>query len=58
LVGTLDGKKTTEKDRVERKGDNEILVTCTERKLGDEAQPDQTFVYRRVGDKAKRKAEN
>ncbi len=48
LVGTVGGKQFTEKDRVERKGDGEFVVTCTERKLGDEVLPDWTLVYRKM----------
>ena len=57
LVGTLNGKKMTEKNRVERKNENEFVVSCTERKVGDESLPDLTIVYKRIPrQKAKRKA--
>ena len=47
----------TEKDRVDRKGDDEVVVTCTERKVGDESMPDLTLVYHRVAqERAKHKA--
>ena len=58
LVGTLDGKEMTEKDRLERKGDDDFEVNCTERKAGDQNLPDQKFVYHRMPrEKGKRKAE-
>jgi hypothetical protein len=58
LVGTLDGKAVSEKDRLERKGNNMFVVSCTERQIGDKALPDLTFMYHRVtgeGKKAKAK---
>jgi hypothetical protein len=58
LVGTIDGKKTTEKDRLERKSADEAVVTCTERKIGDESLPDLTLIYHRVPrDRAKGKTD-
>ena len=58
LVGTLDGKPMTEKDRLERKGEDDYMVTCTERKAGDEKLPDQTFVFHRMPrEKGKRTGE-
>lgn len=56
LIGTLGEKKMTEKDRVERKGANEFVVTCTDRKIGDEKLPDLTLIFHRVvREKAKAK---
>lgn len=57
LVGTVDGKKVTEKDRLERKGDDEFVVVCTERKEGDKSLPDMTLrFHKRAREKGKRKA--
>ena len=48
LVATSHGQAVSQKTRLERKGDNTVVVSCTERKTGGEAQPDVTFVYHRV----------
>lgn len=48
LVGTLGDKKMIETDRLERKGENEYVVTCTQRKTGDESQPDMILIFHRV----------
>ena len=48
LTGTVNGVKITEKDRLERKGKDEFVVVCTERKEGEESLPDQTFIYHRI----------
>lgn len=48
LVGTLGDKKATETDRLERKSDNEYVVTCTQRKTGDKSQPDMKLIFHRV----------
>jgi hypothetical protein len=57
LVGTLQGKRASEKNWLERKGDNECVVVCTERMAGDERLPDLTLEYTRVPrERGKRKA--
>jgi hypothetical protein len=57
LTETVDGKRGVAKVRLEKKGPNNVVVTCTERKLGDEKRPDLTFVYQRVvKEEAERKA--
>ena len=55
LVGTAGGQTISQKTRLERKGDNTVVVSCTERKIGDEAQPDVTFVYHRVTEENKKR---
>jgi hypothetical protein len=58
LVGTFNGKKVTEKDKLVRKGDDDFVVICTDRTEGDKRLPDMTFLYKRLPrEKAKRKAE-
>ncbi len=57
LTETVDGKRGVAKLRLEKKGPNKVVVTCTERKLGGEKRPDLTFVYQRVvKEEAERKA--
>ena len=48
LLGTLNGMKVTEKDRLERKGKDEFSVVCTERTEGEKKLPNMTFEYHRV----------
>lgn len=48
LVGAANGKPSSEKDRGEKKDENTYVVTCTDRKMGDESLPDQTFIFKRV----------
>jgi hypothetical protein len=48
LTGTVDGKKYTENVRLERKGQNDFVVDCTERVVGDERLPDLRLVYQRI----------
>lgn len=48
LVGTVNGKKCSERDRLERKGDAEFVVVMTERMEGEKKLPDVTLVYHRV----------
>lgn len=47
-LASLNGKKVTEKDRLVRKSNDEFVVTCTERMVGDESQPALTLVYKRI----------
>ena len=57
VVGTLNGKKVTEKNRLERKGKDDYVVVCTERTEGDKSMPDITFKFhRRPKEKSKQKA--
>ena len=55
LVGTDHGQTVSQKTRLERKGNNTVVVSCTELKTGDEAQPDVTFVYHRVTEESKKR---
>ena len=55
--GLLVNKKVTEKDRLERKGENEYVVTCTQRKTGEESQPDMILVFHRVLREKKEKSD-
>jgi hypothetical protein len=56
LVGTCRGVEVTERNRIERKSDDEMIVTCTERKDGDKSLPDMTLVYQRRTKKAAAKS--
>jgi hypothetical protein len=47
-VGTLGGKKTKAKVKMERKSPDEIVVTISERTKGEETMPDTTILYRRM----------
>jgi hypothetical protein len=58
LVGTSQGQAISQKTRLERKGENVVVVSCTERKTGDEAEPDVTFIYRRVTEEDKKPKAN
>jgi hypothetical protein len=58
LVGSSQGQAVSQKTRLERKGDNVVVVSCTERKTGDEVEPDVTFVYRRVTEEDKKPKAN
>ena len=54
-VGLCFGKPMPETDRIERKGNDEFVVTGIERKKGEAKLPDATFVFHRVArDKTKR----
>lgn len=55
LTGSVNGKECMEKNHLERKGEDEFAVVCTDRKVGKESLPDLTLVYHRVV-KEKRKA--
>lgn len=46
-VGTANGKRYTEQDTIEHKGEDHFVVVCTKRKLGDKELPDVTFKYHR-----------
>lgn len=58
LTGTLGDKVMTEKDKIEIKSKDEFVVTCTERKIGDEAAPDLTLIYKRVAQPKKARAKD
>lgn len=56
-VETFEGKKVTGELTMERKSEDEFVVTCTERIAGNERLPDLKFVYHReTKEKAKLKA--
>jgi hypothetical protein len=56
-VETFEGRKVTAVLTMERKSEDEFVVTCAERTAGDEKLPDLKFVYHReTKDKAKPKA--
>jgi hypothetical protein len=56
-TGTLAGKESTGKARIERPGPDEFTVRVTEANAGDDRRPDWVLRYSRVTKQRKRKTE-
>ena len=53
-TGMLEGKKTTAKVRIEKKGKDRFVITVTKGTKGDESLPDFTYTAQRVIGKGKK----